>query len=84
MKSTEQVMPVIKKIYEEKLHKNQNEIIKLIIDKNHNYIVLKDDWKTTILRKDIDDYFDPQKETKQKRAAELKIIHALENFEKID
>lgn len=84
MKSIEQVFPVIKKIYKEKLNKDPKELIRLIIDKDTNFIVLKVDWLTIIPRKYIDDYMDNHEESGAKKQTELNIIHALKNFKKID
>jgi hypothetical protein len=73
-------MPVIKKIYEEKLNKDPNEIIEIIIElKTQSYLILKDDRRTKINRRDIDDYIDDF----DKQRAEFNIIQALKNFEKI-
>jgi hypothetical protein len=84
MKNIEQVFTVIKKIYKEKLNKDPKELIRITIDKDTNFVVLKEDCLSIIPRKYIDDYIDNHEESVAKKQTEFNIIHALKNFQKID
>ncbi len=59
MKSVEEVMPVLKKLYREKLNKNPDEIIHLKTE-GYNYIVSTGNNSVTIMRRPIDLYIDNQ------------------------